>query len=109
LTETLLYSLIDGTFPLRIHRQGPGYSPNEHAAELASGEFNTQVVGVSNFSSAVAVAKRLVADGVQLIELCGGFSEDEARDLRVHVAGAIPIGVVTYSPEQVEELDRLFS
>jgi DNA-binding LacI/PurR family transcriptional regulator len=88
--------------------KAPGYSPTEHAAELASKDFSTHIVGVATFPSAVEAAKVLVANGVQLIELCGGFSEDEARDLRLQIADSVPVGVVTYTTEQAEELARLF-
>lgn len=88
--------------------KAPGYSPNEHAAEISSEQFSTQVVGVSSLSSAIQVAQQLVASGVQLVELCGGFSEDEAQHLRVQIEYKVPVGVVVYSKEQAEELDRIF-
>jgi hypothetical protein len=87
--------------------KAPGYSPNDHSAEVSSQQFSTKVVGVSNLSSAIQVARRLVASGVQLIELCGGFGEDEAQHLRVQIEFKVPVGVVTYSKEQTDELDRI--
>ncbi|MFN7663988.1 MAG: DUF6506 family protein [Inhella sp.] len=88
--------------------KAPGYSPNEHAVEISSEQFSTQVIGVSSLASAIQVAHQLVASGVQLIELCGGFSEDDAEQLRVHIERKIPVGVVAYSKEQAEELERIF-
>ena len=87
--------------------KAPGYSPSEHVVEISSEHFSTRVVGVSSLSSAIQVAHQLVAGGIQLIELCGGFSEDEAQHLRVQIEDRVPIGVVVYSENQAEELDRI--
>jgi hypothetical protein len=89
--------------------KGRGYSAAEHAAVLESSEFSTRVVGVSDCVAAEPVVRQLVADGVQLIELCGGFTPAEAQALRALVGGRVPIGVVVYSDEQAAELTRLFS
>ena len=88
--------------------KAPGYSPKNHAADLSSDRFSTRIVGVSNLASAIEVAQQLVLCGVQLIELCGGFSEGEAQELRRQIGGKIPVGVVGYSDEQAQELGRLF-
>lgn len=88
--------------------KGPGYSPGEHRAELTSPQFSTRVVGVGDLVSAISVARELIDQGVQLIELCGGFSEDKAAELRQHTGNKVPVGVVVYTPEQAQELSRLF-
>ena len=74
--------------------KGPGYFAAEHAAEIRSQEFSTKIVGVSDFHAAIPVAQQLIADGIQLIELCGGFTEAEAEKLRRETGKKIPIGVV---------------
>lgn len=89
--------------------KAPGYTPDAHTAQINSGQFCTQVVGVSSLAAAIQAARLLVAGGVQLIELCGGFSEDEAQQLRAATGGQVPVGVVVYSPEQAAELERLFA
>jgi hypothetical protein len=62
--------------------KGGGYQPFEHRADLKTADFETRVVGVSNTSSACLVAEGLVQDGIQLIELCGGFTLEEAEKIR---------------------------
>lgn len=37
-------------------------------------KFSMKVVGVSHPSEGIAAAKQMVDEGIQLIELCGGFS-----------------------------------
>lgn len=88
--------------------KGPGYSPSEHSAEIASPQFCTRVVGVGDLASAVSAAQELIDQGVQLIELCGGFSESEAAELRQQTENRVPVGVVVYTSEQAQELHQLF-
>jgi len=89
--------------------KAPGYDPELHRTALASPAFSTTVVGVSNFEQALMVATCLVQDGVQLIELCGGFSPEEAIKLHAGLSGKVPVGVVRYSPEEQEHLRALFT
>jgi glutamate 5-kinase len=89
--------------------KGPGYFPSQHAADIASDRFTTRVVGVSNLADAVLVAQSLIASGFQLLELCGGFTEAEAADIREKTGNKIPIGLVTYSAQQSKEIELLFS
>ena len=44
--------------------------------------FSMKVVGVRHPSEGVEAAKEMVAEGIQLIELCGGFSPACVRVLR---------------------------
>jgi hypothetical protein len=89
--------------------KGPGYSPCSHTAQLCSEHFSTRVVGVSDFPSAVQAAQQLVLSGVQLIELCGGFTEAQALEMRFQTGNKVPVGVVVYSEEQAKEIERLFT
>jgi Family of unknown function (DUF6506) len=89
--------------------KAPGYTSQSHTAQLDSRSFSTRIIGVSDVSEANAVLKQLVAQGVQLVELCGGFTAHEAASLRAHIGDAIPIGVVTYSAEQQARLATLFA
>jgi 2-keto-3-deoxy-6-phosphogluconate aldolase len=88
--------------------KGPGYLPSQHTADINSDTFHTRVVGVASLEDAVSVAQNLIASGVQLIELCGGFTEDDAATIRSKTDHKIPVGVVTYSEQQSKELERLF-
>ena len=88
--------------------KGPGYQPADHTTSLVSDSFQTRVVGVPNLEIAIEAAKRLVLQGVQLIELCGGFSQEEASRLHQEIGLKVPVGVVVYSEEQTRELQRIF-
>jgi hypothetical protein len=88
--------------------KGPGYDPAVHRASLASSRFSTEVRCVSTVEDGFRAAADLAAGGVQLIELCGGFSRENAAELRARLGGRIPVGVVQYTPQEKEEQDALF-
>ncbi|MEQ1536804.1 MAG: DUF6506 family protein [Burkholderiaceae bacterium] len=88
--------------------KGEGYVPSQHSAEMSSDSFMTLIYGVSNLDSAKKVSQKLVSEKIQLIELCGGFSLEEAEAIRQHIANAVPVGLVTYSKSEELELQRLF-
>ena len=75
--------------------KAPGYSHSSHAAHMESPEFDSQFIGVSDIDEALVAAKTLVDAGTQVIELCGGFTPQEATTLRRQFPG-IDIGRVTY-------------
>ncbi len=52
---------------------------------------------------------RLVADGVQLIELCGGFGPEGTARVLQATDHAVPIGSVGYGPESIASLQALLS
>lgn len=89
--------------------KAPGYSPETHRSILASEHFTTVIVGVANLASAVLVAKEQAESGTQLIELCGGFTQEEASQVRLQVPHTLPVGVVSYTVEQEAELTRLLA
>jgi 2-keto-3-deoxy-6-phosphogluconate aldolase len=71
--------------------------------------FYMKVVGVKSAEQGIEVAKQMVADGIQLIELCGGFSPVWAGKIIEAINYAVPVGVVAYGPESIDSMHRLFS
>ena len=68
-----------------------------------------KVVGVSHPEQGIAAAKQMIADGIQLIELCGGFSPVWAGKIIEAIDYAVPVGVVAYGPESIDSMYRLFA
>lgn len=66
------------------------------------------ITGVPTFPEACAEAKKMLADGVHFIELCGDFGEEHCKEIVAAVDGKIPVGYVTYLPEELEKLMKLF-
>ncbi len=66
-------------------------------------------IGVPNVAEAPAAARKLVADGVELIELCGGFGGAGLASVIAAVEGRVPVGAVFYGVDASAGLQRLFA
>lgn len=72
-------------------------------------DFRMKVVGVKTAAQGVDVARAMVEEGVQLIELCGGFGPVWTGRVIEAINGAIPVGSVGYGPESIDSMYRLFA
>lgn len=72
-------------------------------------KFNMKVVGVTDPKDGIEAAKQMVKEGIQLIELCGGFSPVWAGKIIEAIEYAVPVGVVAYRPESIDGMHRLFA
>ncbi|QTD47125.1 DUF6506 family protein [Ottowia testudinis] len=88
---------------------GKGLSPVVNRQVMRSSAFEMIVVGISAPEDGPEAARALLKDGVQLIELCGGFGPKGAHAVLEAVAGAVPVGSVGYGPESIDALYRLFA
>lgn len=88
---------------------GSGLDPEKNRISMKSESFEMITVGVSNASQGIDVAKAMVAEGVQLIELCGGFGAVWSAKVIDAVDGAVPVGSVGYGPEAIDQMYHLFS
>ena len=86
---------------------GPGLDPNHHRTIMSSPEFTMVAVGVGSAADGIQVARDLVADGVELIELCGGFGPVWTARV-IEAVGDVPVGSVGYGPESLGTLGALF-
>lgn len=64
--------------------------------------------GVKNADEAAALARQLVNEGVELIELCGGFGGAGLGLVVNAVQGRVPVGAVFYGVDASAGLQRLF-
>lgn len=71
--------------------------------------FKMKVVGVKNAEQGIDVAKAMVAEGIQLIELCGGFSPVWVGKIIEAIDYAVSVGVVAYGPESIDAMYALFA
>jgi|APSaa5957512622_1039677.scaffolds.fasta_scaffold391001_1 hypothetical protein len=88
---------------------GWDYDPESDIQIVESETLKTRVVGVDSLESAEAVAVELVADGVQLIELCGWFGPKGAARIIEAVGDQVPVGFVTHGPDSINSLYELFN
>lgn len=79
----------------------PGYNPKQHTFVIDNGQTKFTAVGLdpSNINQAISVAKSLQEDGVQMIELCGGFGPIWVAKIKEITNNQIPVGSTMYGPE----------
>jgi predicted polyphosphate/ATP-dependent NAD kinase len=85
------------------------YTLDDPSAERRIDRIGSLVcVGISSLSDAPDVARQLVADGVELIELCGGFGGAGLGAVASAVNNSVPVGAVFFGVEASAGLNRLF-
>ena len=87
---------------------GKGLDPHTHHVEMQSNAFTMIAVGVADPDQATVVARELVAGGIQLLELCGGFGPLGAAKVIEALDNCIPVGSVAYGPESIDAMHALF-
>src|SRR5688572_9455708 len=88
---------------------GAQLDPKKHRVVMESAAFSMTAVGVERAEQAVAAAQQLVAEGVQLIELCGGFGPVWTGKIIEAIDRKVPVGSVGYGPEATDQLFALFN
>ena len=68
----------------------------------------SQIIGVSNIEEAIEAAKNLQKEGIDCIELCGGFREEGARKIIEATENKIAVGFVVHLKEQDEIYNRMY-
>ncbi|MBK9036839.1 MAG: hypothetical protein IPL61_37250 [Myxococcales bacterium] len=87
----------------------PGAPPEGVVSVVETPQCRTVLVGVPDVATAVRLAPGLVADGAQLIEVCGGFGPIGTARVLDAIGGAVPVGAVGYGPESVDGVHAIFS
>jgi hypothetical protein len=87
----------------------PGTDPAGAFTIVDNGRCKTVLVGVPDAASAVRIAPQLVADGAQLLELCGGFGPIGTARILEAIGGTVPVGAVGYGPESVDGVHAIFA
>lgn len=79
----------------------PGFSPETNTTKSANDACEFIAVGFdfTQKEKSLQVAQALLNDGVQMIELCGGFGPIWIAKISEHLIHKIPIGSVAYGPE----------
>ena len=64
--------------------------------------------GIPTVADAPQVARKMLDEGVELIELCGGFGGAGLASVVAAVDGRVPVGAVFYGCDASAGLQRLF-
>jgi Family of unknown function (DUF6506) len=87
---------------------GAQLDPAQHRSVMQSPAFEMISVGVSSPAQAPVVAQQMVSEGVQLIELCGGFGPAWTARVQEAIAHRVPVGSVGYGPDTIDAMHTLF-
>lgn len=90
---------------------GPGLDPSVHRSEIKTADYTLQVIGFdfNHKEETVTIAQQLVANGTQLIELCGGFGPLWVTKISTAINNQVPVGSVMYGPEARKPMLDLLS
>jgi predicted polyphosphate/ATP-dependent NAD kinase len=75
---------------------------------MRSPTFEMIAVGVRSPAEGPDIARGLIEEGVQLIELCGGFGPLWTSKIIDAIGAKVPVGSVSYGPEAIEGLHAIF-
>jgi hypothetical protein len=87
---------------------GRGLEAGRDRVVMERDGFRAVIVGMSSPEGVEQVAVDLVAEGVQLIELCGGFGSVWTARVLEATGGKVPVGSVGYGPESIDGMAALF-
>jgi hypothetical protein len=87
---------------------GSHYQPEIHHAEFATKQSVTYIFTVRNFEEAKQRTLSCKEDGVGVIELCGAFGEEMARELIRLTEDTMGIGFSIHLSEQNQLFDEFF-
>ena len=88
---------------------GEQYDPARHLARFETSRQVTSIYTVRSLKEAESLVKRLEAEGVGAIELCGAFGEAGAAELTRLTGGRIAVGYVTHAPEMTSLVEAFFT
>lgn len=74
----------------------PEVNPQKDRQTVVTPQVELTAVAASNYEEAEVVAVQLVAEGIEAIELCGGFGNKGTARIADAVAGKATVGVVRF-------------
>lgn len=86
---------------------GSGLDPAKHRMVMQSDRFEMIAVGIDDPAAGPAAARALVDEGIELLELCGGFGPVWTAQVIEAIGGKIAVGSVGYGPEAIAPMHRL--
>ncbi len=87
---------MDSTLKAAFIFVAPNGDPKEHRSWVKTPVVHLLTVAVKNYEEAAKLAKELMEEGIQAIELCGGFGNKGTAMVTQAVEGKIPVGVVRF-------------
>ncbi len=83
---------------------GNDYDAKQHHAKISSPNFNSTVICTETVSQAIDIAQQMVNDGIEVIELCGGFGQSGAFQIVNAINCKVPVGFVSFAGYEHDKL-----
>lgn len=74
----------------------PQTDSDKHQTVIETPVLTLKVIGTENYLQAVEIAKQLVEEGIEAIELCAGFGNEGTAMISKAVAGKAKVGSVKF-------------
>lgn len=78
-------------------------------SQISTENFSMMVCGVPDAEHATYAAQEMLTKGVQLIEMCGAFSAEDADRVREAVKDLVPVGFVQYTDAERSRIKEALS
>ena len=88
---------------------GDDLNPEQHRAQFKTDSTINYILTVRNKQEAVEKIKELRDEGVGVVELCGAFGRDFAREIIKETNNEIGIAYIVNEPEQEEMIENFFA
>lgn len=90
---------------------GPELDPKKHRSVITTEKLTFTTIGIDfhHKEQVIEVAKEVIANGAQMIELCGGFGPLWIAKVSEAIKNKVPVGSVAYGPEARKPLLDLLS
>ena len=85
----------------------PGLSVDGYADSFDDGEWLSLVAGLDGVDQGLEYAKKLIADGYSLINLCGDFNEEHVAELMADAPEGTEVHYAAYLPDELRKLEAL--
>ena len=74
----------------------PEGDPTLHNSETTTDSVSVHTFAVHNYAAACLLAKKLITENFNAIELCGGFGIEGVAAIKQAIEGKAPVGVVRF-------------
>jgi hypothetical protein len=86
----------------------PKLDSNKHRAEIETPENGKMFfIGVNSIEEGIKIAESFVQDGIELIELCGGFGYEGTARIQNALGDKIPVGIMVHQVWNAAQLAKL--
>ena len=84
-----------------------GMDPESYSWKYENGEMDFRFFATSGLEMTKKYSKKLADEGFKYIDLCGDFTEDDAKQVALHTESRIEVEYAKYFESELKKLERL--